>query len=362
MKRLILVLPLMVIACSSKPPLDRCGLDVPGSIVLTASGEVFALEGYDFPPKQDGDPAFVDGWQVKFDRVLVTIDKVRISDNPDLYPGDQARTGPVLASLDGPWAIDLAKRDPSNLQGKGSPGEEAAQFACVNPGLATDGTRFAFGYDVTAASKSAKRVNLDMAASAEYDRMITDGCTVLYSGIATYIGNASCTLPSTFPQVVPFRFCFKSPVSYVNCQNPDNTGAAFPGDESQRGIALDGSKGTIAQVTIHTDHPFWDSVLHDAPLHFDQFAARAANDGTVTLEDTKGVDFTAFTDRAGNPLKWRYCIEPPTDVHPKFTGLMSFDPQSVKMDLRDYYDFATYDQSTQGHLNSDGLCATERHR
>jgi hypothetical protein len=29
--------------------------------------------------------------------------------------------------------------------------------------------------------------------------------------------------------------------------------------------------------------------------------------------------------------------------------------------LRDYYDFATYDQGTQGHLNSDDLCAVERH-
>ena len=71
----------------------------------------------------------------------------------------------------------------------------------------------------------------------------------------------------------------------------------------------------------------------------------------------------------GNPLQWRYCIAPPTDVHPQLTGAMAFDPQSVphavggdpSTGLRDYYDFATYDQSTQGHLNSDGLCAVERH-
>ena len=28
--------------------------------------------------------------------------------------------------------------------------------------------------------------------------------------------------------------------------------------------------------------------------------------------------------------------------------------------LRDYRDFMTYDQSTQGHLNSDGLCFVKR--
>ena len=126
----------------------------------------------------------------------------------------------------------------------------------------------------------------------------------------------------------------------------------------------------IAQVTIHTDHPFWDSVLHDSPAHFDQFAARVAGQGTdgstptVTLEMTQGVDYTAYTDAAGHPIQWRYCMDPPTDVHPQFTGPMSFDPQSVPhapgndpaTGLRDYYDFSTYNQSTQGHLNSDGLC------
>ena len=44
---------------------------------------------------------------------------------------------------------------------------------------------------------------------------------------------------------------------------------------------------------------------------------------------TEGVDYTAVTDALGNVLPWRYCIDPPTDVHPKFSGTMSFDPESV---------------------------------
>ncbi len=47
---------------------------------------------------------------------------------------------------------------------------------------------------------------------------------------------------------------------------------------------------------------------------------------------------------------------------------MSFDPHGVpaapsndpSQGLRDYYDFTTYNQSTQGHLNSDGLCYVKR--
>ena len=47
---------------------------------------------------------------------------------------------------------------------------------------------------------------------------------------------------------------------------------------------------------------------------------------------------------------------------------MSFDSQGIPFEpggdptttLRDYRDFMTYAQSTQGHLNADGLCFVRR--
>jgi hypothetical protein len=197
-------------------------------------------------------------------------------------------------------------------------------------------------------------------------------------GTATFEGNPNfpgCVSEASkaWPKTVTFRLCFKSPTSYLNCQNPDNDPAKPLSDdeESERGIAMLHNSSVIAQVTLHTDHPFWDSVLHDSPAHFDQFAARAgasAAGALVTLEDTIGADYTAYTDAQGKPLDWRYCVEPATDVHPKLVGAMRFDahgvPNAIASDpgtgLRDYYDFATYDQSTQGHLNSDGLCFVRR--
>ncbi len=217
---------------------------------------------------------------------------------------------------------------------------------------------------------------------ADYQQMVQDQCAVLYVGTATFkggtvAGHTDCNSGAyaTWPKTVNFHLCFQSPTTYANCQNPDNHPAApLPGEEEERGIAFLGSQSVIGQVTIHTDHPFWDSVLHDSPAHFDQFAARVvgqqdAGVPTVTLEMTRAVDYTAYTDALGNHLDWRYCIDPPIDVHDAFTGAMAFDPQSVPhatgndaaTGLRDYYDFATYNQSTQGHLNSDGLCAVERH-
>jgi hypothetical protein len=364
-----------------------------GGILFAASGEVLALTGYPFPPANMGDPVFVDGWDVRFTRLLATVDDIDLSSNPDVAPGDESQTGPLLAQVQGPWAIDLAHSDPSYLIGKGGAGEEAVPLAYLpaSASFATDGTRYAFGFDLIAATantadgRSTMNVNLDAAGLTDYQEMIQEGCAVLYVGVATFNGGTvsgygTCNSDpeyASWPKTVNFRLCFKSPTTYVNCQNPDNDPAmAFGGDEHERGIAFKDNQVVIGQVTVHTDHPFWDSVLHDSPAHFDQFAARVAGqdagaDGgapTVTVEMTKGVDYTAYTDALGNRLNWRYCIDPPVDVHPKKTGPMAFDPQNVpacadgdsKMGLCDYYDFTTYNQSTQGHLNSDGLCFVRR--
>jgi len=363
-----------------------------GGVLFSASGEVLALTGYPFPPVNDGDPAFVDGWDVHFTRLLVTVDNITLSNGPFIRPGDQSCTESTVAKVTGPWAIDLAHSDQSYLPGKGGPGEEAVPIAALShqnypagnsAAFDTSGAvSYAFGFDLVPAASGAMNVNLDAPGLADYQDMATSGCVVLYVGTATFKGSdATCTTPgapsgyyateyASWPQTgqsVNFHLCYKSPTSYVNCQNPDNSGAPLSGEEAERGIFFKSSASVIAQVTVHTDHPFWDSVLHDSPAHFDQYAATVAGQGqngvfpTVTLEMTKGVPYApAYKDAAGNPLYWRYCIAPPTDVHAQFTGPMAFDAQSVS-GLADYDDYATYNQSTQGHLNSDGLCYVDRH-
>ena len=355
-----------------------------GGVRFAASGEVLALTGYAFPPASADDPAFVDGWEVRFTRLLTTIDDVTLYDAPDTSPGDQSRTGGVVVQLRGPWAVDLARAEPTYLPGKGSPGELAVPFASVaeasdGSSLKTDGTRYGVGYDLVAATSAAKMVNISAEAAPDYAAMVKDGCTVLYVGTATFRGDktdAACYPADRrgWPDVVGFRLCFKSPSTYLNCQNPDNDPARpFDGEEHQRGIAPKDGSSVIAQITLHTDHPFWDSVIHDSPAHFDQLAARVVGQPAdpppvVTLETLRGVDYTAVTDAKGTPLQWRYCVQPATDAHAKLVGAMSFDPQSVphatngdpSSGLRDLYDFATYDQSTQGHLGSDGLCFVRR--
>lgn len=351
-----------------------------GSIRFTASGETLAFNGYPFPPATADDIAFVDGWDVSFDALIVTLDKITLSENPDKSPTDQSLSDDKVAEVSGPWALDLHKGGP--LLGKGGGGEQAFPLTLINgqtlrQGKAFDPTqRYAMGFDVVPATSSATKLNFDAANEADYQQMIKNGWTVLYAGTATWRGSGcTSTNPaydfSKLPTKVRFRFGFKSPTTYKNCQNPDNAPAQpFANEEFQRGVQIKSNTTVLAQATLHSDHVFWETVEHDAPAHFDPFAAYAKKDQTgayvVTLDDLKGVNFTAFQDQSGSPLPWRSCVS--SYQPPNSSMSMGFDTQGIPYSptgnpasaLRDFADYVTYNQSTQGHLNADGLCFVQR--
>jgi hypothetical protein len=360
-----------------------CGSNGPGgSIDFTVSGEVLALRGYPFPPADMNAPFFVDGWQVEFSEVLVTVDKIRLSANPDKSPGDQSQTDGLVAEVDGPWAVDLHLGGP--LQGKGGTGEEAMKIASLanqnkNGGASFDPTaRYAFAFDVVTATSAATNVNLTAEGEADYAWMQANSVTVLYVGTATFMGGTNCTTTnpkydfSRWPTVVNFKLGFDSRATYLNCQNPDNDPAKpiSQNEEHERGIFIKQNAAVTAQLTIHTDHPFWESFVHDSPAHFDMIAAQhvgATGTVNVVLDDVKGVDPTAITDNEGAAVPWRWCS--PFYTPPNMNPQMGFDPLDVPIELgggqnfyiRDLKDFMRYNQSTQGHLNSDGLCFVQRH-
>ncbi|MEO7037203.1 MAG: hypothetical protein ABI548_24835 [Polyangiaceae bacterium] len=350
-----------------------------GKVQFDASGEVLALGGYAFPPATPDDAAFVDGWEVKFSKLMVTIDHLTLSENPDTSPTDQSLVGKKVAEVDGPWAIDLHQGGP--LPGKGGSNEQAYPIATLdnqnlNGSAAFDpAARYAFGFDLVAATDMATKLQLD-PDDADYADMVTNGWVVLYLGTATFKGSSCSPSDPSFdfgklPTVVNFRFGFKSPTTYINCQNPDNDPAQGLGDEEhERGIQVKDNATVTAQVTVHTDHPFWESFTHDTPAHFDQLAALAVKDSqgayNVSVADAVDVNYTAF--KFGEAaLPWRSCL--PTYTPPNSNPQMGFDSLTVPFNpagdpasvMRDYADYLTYDQSTQGHLNSDGLCFVDRH-
>jgi hypothetical protein len=376
---------LVLVACSGDDSASNPDL------LVTISGENAALTGYSVPPRSGDDLAFVDGWQVRFDRILVTVDSITLSDGPDTNPTDQSQTGAQVALAHGPWAIDMtrpgavtnvhpsastrAQQAQSALlaaEGKDPHAQQLTDFETLAHGKDLDPTaRYAFGFDIVSASADAKMTNLDDAARTDYADMQAKGLTVLYVGTATFKGvDCKSSDPdydfTQLPKSVRFRLGFKTPTTYRNCQNTDLRGRAFDGEEAQRGVQVMENGSTVAQITLHADHPFWNTVDHDAAeLFFDQMAAAADKDGNLVSDDLDTLDFTSFEDRSGKALPWRSCI---ADKAPK-TGTRAFDPGSVAVNpsappsaaLRNYGDYVRYQQSTQGHLNADGLCAIQRH-
>ena len=354
-----------------------CGGAAGGSVQFTASGEVLALGGYAFPPATPDDPAFSDGWEIRFTKFIGVFDKVTLSENPDSMPSDQSKTGKLVAE------IDLHRGGP--LAGKGGTDEQAYPIEMVanqnkNGGAAFDPTlRYAFGFDSVPATASTQLINID-AGDTDYAAMVQNGWNVLYVGTATWKGDSTCTQTGgvagqaaldSLPKTVTFRLGFTTPTTYLNCQNPDNDPAAgLNGEDHERGVQVKAGQN-IAQVTFHTDHPFWESFTHDTPAHFDQLAALAKkqpdNSYLVTVDDAVGVNYTAFKAPNGTALPWHACQ--PGYMPPNTNAQMGFDSLSIPYSPggdpaaaeRDYRDYLAYDQSTQGHLNSDGLCFVQRH-
>jgi hypothetical protein len=347
-------------------PLPATADPGPGGFLITASGEKLALSGYPFTSgsSQAADPALVDGWEVEFDAVIVTLDHITLSETPNASPTDQSVTGKQVAHLDGPFAVDLHKGGP--LSGKGGEGERAVAIGAIgsqndNASASFDAdSPYALGFDSVLASINAWNVNLDAQGLAYYQEAIANGWSTLLIGTATYKGPAPAADSefSKLPTTVRFHFGFPVPSSYINCQNPDN-GSGFPNEEYARGVQIMPNASRVVQLTVHTDHLFWEKLAHEQPMHFDPIACAFVGVETpvATLPDMAALDFTGFRCKDGNPLPPRSLV---ADYTPVSGGILYFDPNGVSP-LPTYQDFLMYSVSTQGHLNSDGLCAVNRH-
>ena len=336
------------------------------SVVFTVTGEGGATEGFGFPPAgAGGEPYFVDGWEVTFSRVLVTVGNVTLHENPDLDPNDQSKTGALVAESVGAWAVNLAKEGPQDSKEQNGKAWPLTRLASQNrkAGEAFDATaKYAVGYSLLAAKDGVFSVNLDDGDKAAYTAMISKGQSVLLEGTATWKGGAGCrsTVASydftAFPQTVQFSFGFAAPVNFKNCVNPELSPAESRGVQTQSGAQ------TTTQVTFHLDHPFWEALEEDAPLRWDALAALGK--ASVTEADL-AVDFQAFRDANAMAFPWRTCG--PTLDNERTTGTVSYDPVNVPVNpaggaagLKNLADYMTYNLSTFGHLNNDGLCFPER--
>ena len=378
-------------ACTAPPP------SIDASLVITVSGEATGRSGYPFPPPTGDAVGFVDGWALSFDSLVVSIGEVTLSDTPDLAPTDQSRTGAVVARARGPWVVELAKPGKvvapalgvASLRalggaegipsvGRGSAGDEAVRLVTFDrlnvAGKPLDAaTRYAIGYTLAPVQAAATKLNFDAdGGAALLAEMEREGAVLAYVGRATWKGAACRSSDSAYdwsalPTTVPFKFLFKTPVAFANCQNPELDGKPFDGEEKQRGVQVKDGVATFAELTFHNDHAFWLTADHEAASpFFDAIAAAAVPGGPVTLESLAELDPTAFKDRAGRALPWRSCVAPvsvPAGARRVDAGSFpaSFDKSRGPTEaLRNYAEVVAYLAAAQGHLNGDGLCAVSR--
>jgi hypothetical protein len=405
----------------------------PNKIYVTASGETLSLVGFDFPPAPPPDDTFmVDGWNFQLKAYITIFTAVTLWQNPDESCANQLLHGPQVDQLNGPFVVDLHKGTSAGpiIVGQGGQGEQATPIGVLGASVSLDAsTKYAFGFSTIAAPTSydAFNVNLDASEAAYYEYMVQNGYSVLYVGTATWAGtrtwqsNSDGTQPTVaakdqaptgsyctettvtppysfvappFPTTMDFWLGFSTPTNYVNCQN----GSEFPGEpgcstneDHPRGIQTSTSQSVPAQVTIHMDHPFWESFAENSPLHWDHIAAQFVGTTGMKCDSTqpsggstcvhtedfrtlggvsggKPMDFTAFADANDEPLPFRDCVG--SLYTPLGSGQMHYDPLKVPVCignesapsecLGSYYDFIRYSQSTQGHLNSQGFCFIDR--
>lgn len=344
-----------------EPPADPGS----GAFWVTVSGEDLALLGYDWTSSSEAEgdpPAFVDGWAVRFDHVIITVNSLRINADPDLDEANPFDVGPLLASADGPWAVDASIG--GDVVGKsGSPDERTvpiAAFSRQSNGNAFDpAARYAFSYSLVAASEDARIVNLDAEGLALYEQAKENGWSTILAGTAEYNGPApeAGSVFAQIPSQIEFTLGLSNPSSYINCANSDLQAI---GDEFPRGIQANANATTTVQITIHTDHVFWDALnVEGTPLHFDPIAARASTygmpdtPGVVTTADLVDADVTALTTRSGDPLPWR-------SVVPDYTapaGQMAYNVNGTSFSIANSLaSYLAYSAGSGGHMNADGEC------
>jgi len=363
--------------CDYNPGFTENVPNTPNTLSVTFSGETLGIAGLPYTPAQTGDPYFVDGWTVGFNEYIAVLDNVQLNTNPT-QSAIWSQMGPVVASKSGPFVVDAHRC--MGFVGKDGIEPASALFYWdhLDDGSSFDtSVRYAFSYEIVQAVYPAIAVNLTAQGLADYDLMVKNHWSKFIRGYAyraaqgTYDDSSNpqnaaamaafASMPEpTDPQKLYFAFGWDDHTQILNCVNSDY------GAEDQlqnRGVQTTSNGTYIAQITIHTDHVFWDTLLHEGePLRLDPIVAwmpsNTALDNPFFINDLTQQLSTVFD--GGTPLP---------DRGPFMTGNgMMFmsnqgNPNQVIMNTSGinnfpnlYPDFMAFSAQSQAHLNAQGLC------
>lgn len=268
-----------------------------GTVEVEISGEEAATMG--FPV---GDIAFVDGWSVSFEHVLIVVEDFGLSDGTTSVPLDAPST-----------LVDLAAGDQLVWTHAGVP---AQRWSDVSWHIARP----------TAATRL-----LGAVTAADRDAMVAAGVSFRIVGTATHPTHGAVAIDLALPMAAHMEGCVS-------------------GRDETDGIVVPASGTHRTQLTIHLDHLFFDSARADEPnLRFDAWAAAAGADGTVTYEDLatqmladlRGLDGMPLLDGMGNPV--------------------AYEPPASGLPMQTLAAFVLAEAFTVGHFEGEGHCDYHDH-
>lgn len=264
-----------------------------GTLRMGASGEEAAVEGY---PTSAG-VAFVDGWSLDFDFVLVSVDRFYVS-----HGGARTalETDPVVIDLH-----DALRRDVWTF-----PGMPAQRYEDV-------------GYEILPPVASARRIG--PVTDAQVQTMRVGGISYWLHGTAHH--------PAHHDVVLDLRIPMHTSMS--DCTNAI---------DATEGLVVTPNGTAELQLTFHLDHVFFDSIVAAEPdLRFEAYAAAAGADFVVTFDELAAQPLADLRDIDGTPL-----VEGGAQIF--------YDPGSTALASQDLRSFVYHQATTVGHFNGEGHC------
>ena len=269
-----------------------------GTVDVSLWGEEF-IEQQIGPARDAADEGGIqNGWTVRFTRFLVHVADFTVASS----------TGATGGALSGGRVYDLH----------------------TTPGAAVPWGRIA-NADAGRMDRVSFRLVAPTGASVRGNATEADVATLRAGGFSVYVEGNAQRAGMTAP--ITFRWGFTNAVRFERCV----------GDSDQPGLAIPSGGTARAQITIHGDHLFYDSLTGETDamgnsltrLRFDAFAAADRNgDGEVTLAELAMVDLSTL----------------PTGQY----GTGSFSGVNT---LRD---FVTAQVNSLGHFNGEGECTVVR--
>lgn len=290
-RSLLLASPLLALAATG---CDNSTTAATGSLVLAVQAEDTITGGL---AAGTGEEDIVDGWNITFDRYITAVGHVVLTP----VAGGTTYTEERILVLD--------------LTTVPETGHELATESSIPEG------RYTFEYENAVVTSDLERD--DSVSQADFDRMVTEGCSFLIVGTAAAEDGS---------RTIDFDFCLDADAVY-DCYSM----------EGVEGLVIAPSTNT-AFLTIHGDHMFFNGF----PEGDEGSVVRRAG-WLALVDDATGADGSLTND----DLDGTAVSLLPTDEY-ALSGAPTIDGHAVTTML----DYVRAQVSTQGHLNGEGECLT----